>query len=68
MNAIDDTGRSPLIHAAEKGHAKIVRELCCAGADLWVLTKTGLTADILAHNEEIRAILREEMAKRSKQS
>ncbi len=68
VNAVDDTGRTPLIHAAEKGHLDIVKELCEAGADLWALTRNGMSADILAEDSRVRRILRAEMARRSKES
>ncbi|MFO1148365.1 MAG: ankyrin repeat domain-containing protein [Alsobacter sp.] len=57
VNAKDNRGRTPLMIAAELGHAAIVKQLLAAGADASVADKEGKTARDLAQSQDVRSAL-----------
>ena len=57
LDAMDDRGRTPLMMAAELGHAELVAMLIGRGADLSVRDRRGKTAFDLATNESVRRTL-----------
>jgi ankyrin repeat protein len=57
IDAVDDRGRTPLMMAAELGHAEVAAMLIGRGADQAVRDKSGKTALDLAANESVRRML-----------
>jgi uncharacterized protein len=57
LDAMDDRGRTPLMTAAELGHAELVAMLIGRGADQSLRDKSGKTALDLAANESVRRTL-----------
>jgi ankyrin repeat protein len=57
IDATDNRGRTPLMIAAERGHAAIVALLMAHGAAVDLRDKAGKTARDLAANDEVRAKL-----------
>ena len=57
IDAVDDRGRTPLMMAAELGHAEVAATLIGRGADQAVRDKSGRTALDLAANESVRRTL-----------
>jgi ankyrin repeat protein len=57
VNAADDRGWSPLMIAAERGHAAVVSYLLARGADRSRRAKDGKTAEDVNSSESVRAAL-----------
>jgi len=57
LNLKDNRGRTALMIAAERGHAKIVGVLREAGADLNIKDNESLTALDLAANDQVKVVL-----------
>lgn len=65
VNTVDDKGKSPLMHAAEKGDLATVRTLIAKGADLNLQSKDSETALTLAIGEKHDDVVRLLMAKKA---